>query len=209
MSGWASDRRLLLAAALPIGLGVFGFGALWGPWSPLALDAADARYLTGDAESALVAYAAIADGWYTPTTRAQAATRAGLLALQRGDANTAVAWLRRALALEPEAGERAALGSRLAGLYLDTFGDPARAAEAWEQVALDLGTAAGGALASAATCWERAERPDRAREAWIRASAVLRLSAETDGSAREVAQAGLERVEAALTAAALTATDGA
>lgn len=181
-------RYLAAAALIPLGGAAVLAGVLAGPWSPLALDRADARYLGGDLASALALYGDVADGWHTPATRAEAAERAALVALRLGDATAAAGWLRRAVDLEPEAAGRAALYGQLGALYLEDFGDPVRAAEAYERAAVEISD--GVATLAAARCWERAGHPDRARVAYEQAAARL-----PEGSGRDEAQAGLARVE--------------
>lgn len=187
----AARRYLLGAIAVPLLVGVVGLVAMLGPWSPLALDRANARYVAGDVAGAEVAYAALAEGWSTPATRAEAATRAGLLALARGDGGEAVERLRRAVDLHPDADRRSAVRVQLAGVYRDQLGDPVRAAEEYERAALDADGAA--TLVQAAICWERAGRVDHAVDAWMRA-----VNAPGNENARAEAEAGLLRAERAM-----------
>jgi tetratricopeptide (TPR) repeat protein len=189
----AARRYLLGAVALPLTVGILGLVAVLGPWTPLALDRANARYTAGDVAGAEEAYAALMEGWSTPATRAEAATRAGLLALARGDAGEAAERLRRAVDLHPDAERRAAVRIQLAGVYRDQLSDPARAAEEYERAVLDADGAA--TLVAAATCWERAGRIDRAVDAWMRA-----VNAPGDDAAREQAEAGLLRAERSMVA---------
>lgn len=184
-------RYLLGAISVPLAVGIIGLVAVLGPWSPLALDRANARYTDGDIAGAETEYAALTEGWRTPATRAEAATRAGLLALARGDGPEAAERLRRAVDLHPDAERRAVVRARLAGVYRDQLVDPIRAAEEFERAALDV--EAVGALVEAATCWERANRLDRAVSAWMRA--VNAPGSEAD---RARAEAGLLRVERAM-----------
>jgi tetratricopeptide (TPR) repeat protein len=195
MIGTAARRYLLGAIVLPLAVGAVGLAALLGPWSPLALDGANARYTAGDSMGAETAYAALTDSWRAPGTRAEAATRAGLLALARGDAREAAERLRRAVDLQPDADRRAEVRAQLAGIYRDQLEDPVRAAEAYEAAALDREGAA--SLVAAAVCWERAGSPDRALDLWMRA-----MSAPGDDSARAEAAAGLLRAERAMGAVA-------
>lgn len=195
MIGIAARRYLLGAIALPGAVGVVGLAALLGPWSPLALDRANARYTAGDIAGAEHAYADLTEGWRTPGTRAEAATRAGLLALARGDAQGAAERLRRAVDLQPDDERRAEVRAQLAGIYRDQLEDPVRAAEAYEAAALDREDAA--TLVAAAVCRERAGSPDRALDLWMRA-----MSAPGDDSARAEAAAGLLRAERTMSAVA-------
>jgi tetratricopeptide (TPR) repeat protein len=163
--------------------------ALAGPWSPLALDRANARYADGDATGALADYRAVAEGWHFPGTRAEAALRAGLLCIVEGDSAAAAAWLRRATELYPEREERGAVWSRLGQLYLDAFGDPVRAGEAFERAAIEVAEPAASWMA-AGRAWEQARQPERAWEAYRRA--------EADPALRVEARAATGRVEAQL-----------
>ncbi|MDP2317703.1 MAG: hypothetical protein Q8P41_32755 [Pseudomonadota bacterium] len=193
MLGHAAVRYLLGAIAAPLVVGLLAVVAVLGPWSPLALDAANARYTAGDTAGAERAYAALTDGWSAPATRAEAATRAGLLALARGDVRDATERLRQALDLHPDADRRAEIRAQLAGIYRDQLADPVRAAEEFEKADLDREGA--DALVDAARCWERAGRADRALEAWMRA-----VNAPGEGAVRAAAEAGLLRAERALAA---------
>lgn len=184
-------RYLLGAVAVPLAVGILGLVAVLGPWSPLALDRANARYTAGDVAGAELAYASLTEGWSTPATRAEAATRAGLLALARGDAREAAERFRRAVDLHPDADRRSAVRAQLAGLYRDQLADPLRAAEEYEKAALDADGAA--VLVQAATCWERAGRIDRAVDAWMRA-----VNAPGDAAERAEAEAGLWKAERAM-----------
>lgn len=183
------SRYLLSAAVVPLlGAGAVAL-ALLGPWSPLALDRADSRYLAGDVAGALAAYGEVADGWHFPDTRAEAARRAAMLALGIGHATTAAHWLRQATELEPDVGRRGEDRTQLAALYLDDFGDPVRAAEEYERAAVERGT--GETVLAAARCWERAGQAARAREAYAKAAATL-----PEGRLRDEAQVGFARTGA-------------
>jgi Tfp pilus assembly protein PilF len=186
-------RYLLGALAVPVGAAALVLAVLLGPWSPLALDRADARYIAGDVAGARAAYEAAAEGWHFPSTRAEAARRAGLLALHEGDATAAAAWLRRAVELEPSAELRGELRTQLASVYLESFGDPVRAAEQFEAARVERGSAE--PALEAARAWERAGQADRAHEAY--GEAMRGLPA---GAGREEAREGLERVEKQLDA---------
>ncbi|MDP2305214.1 MAG: hypothetical protein Q8P18_04225 [Pseudomonadota bacterium] len=191
MPATPARRYLLGAVAVPLTVGVLGLVGALGPWSPLALDRANARYTAGDVVGAEVAYAALAEGWSTPSTRAEAATRAGLLALARNDPREAAERLRRAVDLHPDADRRSAVRVQLAGVYRDQLVDPVRAAEEYERAALDADGAA--TLVEAAACWERAGRLGQAVDAWMRA-----VNAPGDDAARAEAEAGLMRAERAM-----------
>jgi tetratricopeptide (TPR) repeat protein len=189
-------RRYLLGALfLPLVGVVMVVAVLAGPWSPLALDRADARYIAGDTAGARAAYEAAAEGWHFPSTRAEAARRAGLLALHEGDATAAAEWLRRAVDLEPAAEARGELRTQLASVYLELFDDPVRAAEQFEAARVERGSAE--PALEAARAWERAGLNDRAHEAY--GEALRGLPA---GAGREEARDGLERVEKTLDGAA-------
>jgi len=175
-------------AVIPAALVAVGAAVVWGPWSPLALDRANARYLEGDLQGARAAYAEVADGWHTPATRAEAALRAGLLAGREGDSRAAVTWMHRAVDLEPDAERRAGIRNQLAALYGEALGDPAAAAAQYDQAAVDaddprLALAAG-------SWWERAGESARAYAAYRVAAARL---AAVDAGAQALARAGMDR----------------
>ncbi len=157
-------RYLLGAALLPLGAVGLGAAVLAGPWSPLVLDRANARYVAGDLAGAAALYEAAAEGWHTPATRADAAERAAMIHVQQGEHTRAANDLRRAAELSPSASRRGAIRSQLAALYLDSLRDPVRAAETWEQAEVERADGE-GALA-AARAWERAGREDRAMEGY-------------------------------------------
>jgi tetratricopeptide (TPR) repeat protein len=164
-------RYLLGALAVPAGIVALAFVALRGPWSPLALDRADARYVAGDLDGAVAAYVEVAQGWSTLSVRAEAASRAAMIHLQKGDAVAAASWLRTAAELAADPARRAALRSQLASVYLDVLRDPRRAAETYALAEVDAGD--GRSLAAAAHAWERAGEPSRALEAYQQALGVL------------------------------------
>ncbi len=193
MPGPTARRYLLGSISLPLAVGLVGVGALFGPWSPLTLDRANARYTAGDVAGAEAAYTELTEGWSTPATRAEAATRAGLLALARGDSREAAERLRRAVDLHPDAARRAEVRAQLANVYRDQLADPIRAAEEYERAALERDDAS--PLVAAATCWTRAGRPERALDAWMRA-----VSAPGERAVRAQAQAGMLAAERALSA---------
>lgn len=173
---------------IPAVLVAVGAAVVWGPWSPLALDRANARYLAGDTAGARAAYADVAEGWHTPSTRAEAALRAGLLADRDGDRQAAATWMRRAVDLEPDGARRAEIRNQLGALYGDGLGDAAAAAEQFDQAAVDaddprLALAAGG-------WWEKAGEAARAHAAYRVAAARL---AAVDAGAQALARAGMER----------------
>ncbi len=195
-----ATRYLVGAVAFPVALLLFGVCALLGPWSPLALDRANARYTAGDIAGASAAYAAVAEGWHFPDTRAEAAVRAGLLAAVSGEDLAAATWLRRAVDLHSDAQRRAAIRAQLAAVYLDALGDPVRAAQELEQAAVEApavgvpvsSVVAARMWAGAARAWERGHHPEQALAAWTSAAAGAPdavLGAEID--------AGLARAEAA------------
>ncbi|MFZ5475497.1 MAG: tetratricopeptide repeat protein [Myxococcota bacterium] len=188
-------RYLLGALAVPSAGVALVVAALAGPWSPLALDRADARYIAGDVAGARAAYQAAAEGWHFPSTRAEAARRAGLLALREGDATAAVEWLRRSVELQPATEARGELRTQLATVYLELFADPVRAAEQFEAARVERGSAE--PALEAARAWERAGLNDRAYEAYAEA-----LRGLPEGPGREEARTGLERVAKALDGAA-------
>lgn len=183
-------RYLLGAVGIPALFAAVGVAAVVGPWSPLALDSANARYTAGDAVGAEAAYAELVDGWRSPETRAEAATRAGLLALARGDGLLAAERLRRAVDLHPDAGRRAEIRGQLAGIYRDQLRDPVRAAEEYDRAASEAERA--GPAIAAALCWELAGMPERALAAWKRA-----LSLDGDDREHRLADAGLVLAERA------------
>lgn len=188
-------RYLLGAVALPVLLLLTGGAVVWGPWSPLALDQADAAYASGDFSGARAAYAAVAEGWHRPSTRAAAALRVGLLADQQGDHRDAAEWLRRAADLEPEPDKRAQVWVQLAVLYLDHFSEPVRAAEAYEMAARTGDDPRH--LLAAARLWERARKPDRALADYREAAAKL---GAIDNDAWQAAQADVARLSGDVTA---------
>jgi tetratricopeptide (TPR) repeat protein len=190
MSPRAATRYLVGAIGLPVVVAVGGALVLLGPWSPLAIDRANSRYTTGDVAGARAAYEEVAEGWHFPDTRAEAAMRAGLLAQAAGDNRAAADWLRRAADLHPDAARRGEIEEQLAAVYRDSFADPVRAAEELERAAVDGGGAR--PLVAAAECWERADRPERALDAWTRAAA-----ATDDPVALATIDAGLLRTERA------------
>lgn len=180
----------LLRSLVPPGiLLALGLGAVWGPWSPLAMDRANARYLAGDLDRAQALYEEVAEGWHFPATRAEAAMRAGLLHAQLGAVEQGVKWLRRAVDLEPDRARRGALRAQLAAMLAPDA--PAEAAALYEQAALDSGS--GRALVEAAQIWEAEEKLDRALVAW---QAAIRRLGPTDAEALALAREGLARVEA-------------
>lgn len=179
-------RYLLSAGAIPATAVGLGAAMFVGPWSPLALDRANAAYVAGRLPEALVHYQAAAEGWHTPATRADAAERAALIHIQQGDATQAARDLRRAAELSPSSARRGAIRTQLGTLYLHDLDDPLRAAETFEQAEIDRGD--GEAALSAARAWERADRPARALEAYQ--SAMQRLPSEE----RDQATAGIDRV---------------
>ncbi len=189
----AARRYLLGAVAAPLAVAALAVAVLAGPWTPLALDAANARYTAGDVAGAEAAYADLVEGWRTPHTRAEAATRAGLLALARGDTTAAAARLRRAVELEPDAARRAEVRAQLAAIYRDQLGDPVRAAEEYERAATEAERA--GPAIHAARCWELAGQLDRALGAWTRA-----ITLRADARERALADVGFARAEAAFDA---------
>lgn len=136
LAGMSSPVRYLArAAVVPAALFAAGALVVLGPWSPLALDAANARYVAGDVEAAIAGYEAVAEGWHFPTTRAEAAMRAGLLQSQQGEVEAAARWLDRATDLEPDPERRAAIRVQLGALLMGT--DPARAAAAFDRASIE------------------------------------------------------------------------
>jgi tetratricopeptide (TPR) repeat protein len=203
----APVRRYLLGALLlPAAVLIGGAAAFGGPWSPLAMDRADARYVAGDLDGARAAYAEIARGWHTPSTRAEGALRVALLADQAGDSKAAVEWLRRSADLQPDPERRAEVLVQLSALYLGRFEDPVRAAEAYEQAARTGDNPR--YLVAAARLWERAKRPEKAlRDYQLAASRLGAL----DESAWAQAQADAARVRAEIEGVAaddVEATEG-
>jgi tetratricopeptide (TPR) repeat protein len=164
-------REFLTLAFAPLG-GALGLGsfAVFGPWSPLALDDAAMRFAAGDSRGAIVAYEREAKGWRTPTVRAHAWAASARLRQAEGDSRGAVRALENAVDLEPDQPARIALLEALAGLYEGPLGDPRACAEAFEQAAAE-GAAASTELASA-RCWLRAEEEGAARAALDRAAAL-------------------------------------
>lgn len=193
MHARAARRYLLGAAITPVALGALVFAALAGPWSPFALDDANARYTTGDITGAEQGYVALIESWRAPDTRAEAATRAGLLALGRGDTRTAADRLRRAVDLQPDAARRAEVRAQLASVYRDQLADPVRAAEEFERAGSESSRAR--PILEAARCWELAGKADRALAAWTRAAGHAVSDVE-----RAEADAGLGRAERAFSA---------
>jgi tetratricopeptide (TPR) repeat protein len=178
--------RLLLRAAVPAaGLFALGVGVIVGPWSPLALDRANARYATGDVRGAIVAYEAVARGWHTPSVRAEAARRVGLLRRAEGDVRGAVRAWEGAVDLANDAAVRGQVLVELAVLYREALADPSACAEAFEQAAVETKNAAHDAAAAA--CWAESGDVDRALEA------VDRVEAR---AGREAGRAALAAVEA-------------
>ena len=163
-------RQLVAPVAGPA-LGVFGLGAAWlaGPWSPLAMDAANARYVAGDLAGAVSAYEAVGEGWHTPGTRADAWRRAARIRRTRGDARGAVRALEHATTLAPSSTLRAEIFDELASLYLDRLHEPRAAAEAFEAAAVEGGGGHDDLLAAAA--WQSAGETARAEDALTRAAA--------------------------------------
>ena len=188
-------RYLLGALAVPVVILGLAALVLEGPWSPLALDRANARYVAGDLAGAAAAYAEVAEGWHAPGTRAEAAARAALIAVQSREPTQAASWLRQAADLEPEPGRRGALRMQLGTLYLEDLRDPLRAAETFAQAEVDRGD--GHAVLAAARAWERAGRSDQALDSYQRAVAAL-----GEGEARDEAGVGLDRVGASLSGVA-------
>ncbi len=188
-------RYLFGALAVPALIVGVAAVVLEGPWSPLALDRANARYVAGDLAGAAAAYAEVAGGWHTPGTRAEAAARAALIAVQSREPTQAANWLRVAADLEPEAARRGALRMQLGTLYLQDLRDPLRAAETFAPADVDRGD--GHAILAAARAWERAGRSEQALESYQRAVAAL-----GEGDAREEAGIGLDRVGASLSGVA-------
>lgn len=180
-------RALLLPGLLVLA----GVAAVWGPWSPLAMDRANEEYLRGDLAAAERHYEQVAEGWHAPDTRAEAAERAGLLHARRGDREGAIRWLRRAVDLQPDREARGALRAQLAALFLPE--DPEEAASAYERAALDDDD--GRHLVEAAQLWEDLGRADRALVAWQ--SAVRRLEDEP-GPTLDLARQGLADARRAL-----------
>jgi len=203
----AHVRYLARAAIPPLAALVAGGLALWGPWSVLALDRANARWVRGDERGAFEAYVTVAEGWHAPETRAAASTRAGLLALAVGDASNGARWLRRAVDLEPDVVRRVMLRRQLADVYLERFDDPVRAADtlalaAREAMSTPAQTGSEASWLEAARAYERGGRFDACRRAYAEGYATL-----TDTSARAEAAAGETRCavrEAGPSAAALT-----
>lgn len=184
-------RYLMSAAALPAALVGAGGVALAGPWSPLALDRANSRYVQGDLDGAIAGYEAAAEAWHTPAVRAEAAERAAMIHLQRDDATRAASDLRRAAELSPSAAKRGAVRMQLATLYLDALGDEVRAAETFEQAEVELEDGAGALAAGRA--WARVGRHERALDSWQQA--LQRLS---DPAALAEARAGADVAARAL-----------
>jgi hypothetical protein len=183
---------LARAALLPVGLLLAGLGVVWGPWSPLALDRANAAYLAGDAAGARSAYEAVVDGWHFPSTRAEAALRAGILATRSGDARAGAEWLKRAIDLEPDDVRRAGVRNQLAALYADALDDPASAAEQYNRASIEAGDPR--LSLAAGTWWERAGDVGRAYAAYRAAAA--RLGA-IDDAALALARDGMTRTAGA------------
>ncbi len=178
-------RYLLSAAALPAALVGAGGVALVGPWSPLALDRANSRYVEGDLDGAIAGYEAAAEAWHTPAVRAEAAERAAMIHLQRDDATRAASDLRRAAELSPSAAKRGAVRMQLGTLYLDALGDEVRAAETFEQAEVELADGAGALAAGRA--WARVGRHERALDSWQQA-----LQRVSDPAAIAEARAGAD-----------------
>ncbi len=186
-------RELLLPVVAPI-VGVLALGALvlGGPWSPLALDSANARYAGGDLEGAISRYEAVAQSWQTPSTRAEAWRRAGMIRRGQGDVRGAVRDYEHAAEIEPVAERRSAILTELGLLYKDELHDPRSCAEAFEHAALD--SRAGEGDLAAAGCWLQAGETDLAREALTRAAARPNL--------QETAEKALASLEATPASAA-------
>lgn len=195
-------RYLLRSAVLPLIVACVGAAAILGPWSALALDGANARWVAGDARGAFEAYTAVAEGWYAPATRAAAAERAGLLALAVGDAANGARWLRRAVDLEPEPARRAALRVQLADVYLERFGDAVRAADTLAQAAREGDP--GPTWLAAARAYERGGAFESCASAYAEA-----VSALPDGAARTDAAAGASRCDVRAASAPTRSTDDA
>jgi tetratricopeptide (TPR) repeat protein len=172
--------------------------ALLGPWSPLALDRANASFAAGDLDGAIRAYEAVAEGWHTPATRAEAAHRAGLLRRGRGDVRGAVRDYERAIDLGGAASERVARLVELAMIYKGELGDARACASAFEQAAVESRDPAHDA--AAAVCWAEAGEADAALAAVDRAEA-------RGGTA--TAQRALAAVEARMGAVADGSENGA
>lgn len=163
-------REVFVRAGFPVAVALVG-GVLWlwGPWSPLAMDRANARFAGGDVAGAIDGYEAVAEGWHTPSTRAEAWRRAGMLRRGLGDARGAVRAFEAAADLAPEASERAEVLVELALLYKASMNDPKSCAEAFEQAALE--SASGSEDLAASGCWVEAGETKRALEALARAAA--------------------------------------
>lgn len=188
----ATLAYLARAAVLPGLLVLVGVLVIWGPWSPLALDRANALWAGGDLAGARGAYARVVDGWHTPGTRAEAAFRAGVLAGQAGDPHAASEWLKRAVDLEPDDTRRAALRSQLATLYAEGLDDPAGAAEQYTRAGIESDDP--HLLLTAAAWFERAGEVARAYTVYRTAAA--RLGA-VDASALVRARQGMIRTAGA------------
>lgn len=163
-------REVFVRAGFPVAVALVGGVIwLWGPWSPLAMDRANARFAGGDVPGAIERYEAVAKGWHTPSTRAEAWRRAGMLRRGQGDSRGAVRAFEAAADLAPEANARAEVLVELALLYKHALKDPKSCAEAFEQAALE--SAAGSEDLAAAGCWVEAGETERALEALDRAAA--------------------------------------
>lgn len=162
-------RDLVLHIAAPaLGVTIVGVAVLLGPWSPLALDGANARYAAGDLDGAVSRYEAVATSWQTPTTRAEAWRRAGMIRRSQGDVRGAVRDFEHAVELAPEARVRADTFTELGLLYKDELKDSRSCAESFEQAAIDSAT--GEEDLAAAGCWLQAGDKPRAEAALLRAA---------------------------------------
>jgi tetratricopeptide (TPR) repeat protein len=180
-------RELVLHVVAPaLGVTLLGGLVLAGPWSPLALDRANARYAGGDLKGAVAAYEAVGESWQTPATRAEAWRRAGMIRRGQGDVRGAVRNFEHAAELAPSASVREATLAELGLLYKDELKDPRSCAEAFEHAALESTT--GEEDLAAADCWVTAGDTARAQEALTRAAArpSLRKAAEKALAALDV-----------------------
>lgn len=198
-------HRYLQAAVLaPVVVLGLGAALVWGPWSPLALDRANSLYAAGDRVGAFDAYVAVVEGWHTPTTRAEAALRAGLLAGERGEGDRAAALITRATDLAPDAATRARCYVQLAAIQEGDLRDLPGAAESWERAAQAVDEPR--YRVAAARLWERAGQLERALVDWRAAAPAL---AAMDAALRDEARASLARLGAAVDGAAEDAADAA
>ncbi len=183
---------LARAALIPGVLIALGIAAIWGPWSPLALDRANSLWAAGDLVAARAAYADVVDGWHFPATRAEGAYRAGVLAHQAGDVNAATEWMKRAVDLEPDDRRRATIRSQLANLYSIGLDDPAGAAEQYNRAGIESDDPR--LLLTAGSWFERAGQIARAYTAYRTAAARL---AAMDTNALVLARQGMIRTAGA------------